>query len=149
MMLKHQKRLASSVLKCSPKRVRFDTERLEEIKEAITKADIRSLVKDGAIEEIPKHATSRSRARKRKVQYAKGKRKGHGSRKGKATARLGGKESWMMRIRAQRSLLSELRSSGTIDDKSYRDIYRKSKGGFFRSRRHIQLFIDEHGLRKK
>ena len=27
--------------------------------------------------------------------------------------------------------------------------YRKAKGGFFRSRRHINLYIDEHEMRTK
>ena len=35
MELKLQKRLASQLLKCSPKRIHFDAERLEDIKEAI------------------------------------------------------------------------------------------------------------------
>ncbi|HLC64942.1 MAG TPA: 50S ribosomal protein L19e [Candidatus Nanoarchaeia archaeon] len=148
MMLDNQKRLAASVMKCSPKRIKFDAGRLDEIKEAITKADIRSLIKDQAINRIPKRATSNVRVRKRKLQYAKGKRKGHGSRKGKATARLNAKTDWITRIRAQRQLLAELRSQGTIDRKIFRKLYSRSKGGFFRSRRHIQLFIEEHGLKK-
>ena len=36
MRLKLQKRIASRVLKCSEKRVRFDSEKLADIKEAIT-----------------------------------------------------------------------------------------------------------------
>ena len=49
MQIKIQKRLAAQVLKCSESNVRLDPNRLEEIKEAITKADIKSLVKDKAI----------------------------------------------------------------------------------------------------
>ena len=46
MKLKLQKKLAADVLNCSVKRVALDVDRLEEIKEAITKADIKSLAKD-------------------------------------------------------------------------------------------------------
>ena len=43
-MLNVQKRLAAQILKCGRNRVRFDPDRLEDIKEAITKTDIRSLI---------------------------------------------------------------------------------------------------------
>ena len=47
--MKTQKRLAAYILKCSPKKVKFDETKLEEIKEAITKADIRGLIAQGII----------------------------------------------------------------------------------------------------
>jgi len=40
-------------------------------------------------------------------------------------------------------LLGELKDRKIIDDKLYRELYSKSKGGFFRSRRHIKLFLEE------
>ena len=65
MKLDNQKRLAAQMLKCSGKRVKFDTDRLDDIKEAITKVDIRGLIKDKAIIKIHSHGVSRGRARKR------------------------------------------------------------------------------------
>ena len=62
--LKLQKRLAASILGCSEKRIVFDTDRLEDIKEAITKLDIRSLIADKAIKAKPIKGVSRVRARK-------------------------------------------------------------------------------------
>jgi len=44
MKLNLQKRLAAQILKCSEKRIQLDTTRLSDIKEAITKADIKSLI---------------------------------------------------------------------------------------------------------
>ena len=41
-----------------------------------------------------------------------------------------------------------LREKEIIEKKVYRDLYLKSKGGFFRSKRHLKLYIDEHGLKK-
>ena len=148
MKLDTQKRIAADVLKCSTKRVRFDPEALESISEAITKEDIRVLIKDGAIQKQPVKGQSRVRANKRLVQKRKGRRSGPGSHKGKKTARLPSKKDWMNRVRAQRNLLKDLRESGEISRKDYRDLYAKSKGGFFRSRRHINLFIDEHNMRQ-
>lgn len=144
--MKIQKRLASQVLDVSPKRVKFDNDRLADIKEAITKTDIRQLVSEKAITKVQEKGVSRGRARKLKVQKSKGLRKGPGSRQGKATARLPRKEAWMSKVRSQRKLLSELKLKGLISLKTYRDIYLKSKGGFFRSTRHIKLFLEEHDL---
>ena len=143
-MLRVQKRLASQVLNCSPKRVVFDTLRLDEIKQAITKHDIRLLVGDGAISEKPVHSISKVRARKIKFQKTKGRRKGPGSRKGTFNARVGIKHQWMNTVRVQRAFLKELITKSLITRKAYRELYLKSKGGYFRSRRHIKLFLAEH-----
>jgi len=144
-----QKRLAASILKCSYKKIHLDPESLDEIKEAITRIDVKSLIKKGLISKKDTNEISRSRARKIKVQKSKGKRKGPGSRQGKETARLPRKKVWMSTIRAQRALLNKLRENKLITPKAYRDIYSKCKGGFFRSRRHIKLYIEEHNLVKK
>jgi large subunit ribosomal protein L19e len=149
MKLKTQKRLAADVLKCSPKRVIFDEERLEDIKESITKADIRALVIDKAISKKNKKGVSRIRARKRQIQRKKGKQRGQGTRKGKKTARTPKKITWMNKIRTQRNLLRNLKEKELIDNKTFRELYKKTKGGYFRSRRHIKIYLEEHGLIKK
>jgi len=143
-----QKRLAASVLKSSQKRIKFDNARLNDIKAAITKEDIRALVADGIISSIPVRGVSRVRARKRAVQRSKGLRKGAGKREGKATARNPGKEAWMKKIRVQRKFIRELKDKKLIDVATYRELYLKSKGGFFRSIRHIKIYINERGIVK-
>lgn len=146
--MRTQKRLAAQILKCSPQRIKFDTTKLEEIKEAITKADIRGLINEEAITKIPVRGTSRFHARFIHRQKKKGRRKGHGSRKGKSTARTDPKRMWMNRIRLQRGLLKRLKSEGRMDNAVYYDLYGKSKGGFFRSIRHLKLYIQERKLSK-
>lgn len=146
MQLGVQKRLASAIIGCSPKRVWFDETRLDEIKEAITKADIRGLVNKGVIQEKPASPNSRGRIRKAKIQKSKGRQKGLGSRKGKATARLSRKDSWMARIRVQREFLKSLREKALVSKSDYSKLYMKCKGGFFRSKRHIKLYLEESGL---
>ncbi|MBW3001791.1 50S ribosomal protein L19e [Candidatus Woesearchaeota archaeon] len=147
--LKLQKRLAAEMLKCSPNRVHFVPERLSDIKEAITKADIRGLIKQGVIKERPVIGISRVRARKIKLQKRKGRQKGSGSRKGKFSARAKPKDVWMNAVRAQRKFLKELKDKDLLTPGSFWDLYRKSKGGFFRSVRHIKLFIKEKGMVKE
>jgi large subunit ribosomal protein L19e len=149
MNLTTQKILACKLLGCSKKRVRFDPERLDEIKESITKADIGSLIKDKAIYKVASFGISKSRARKRMLQKRKGNRKGFGSRKGSDTARLPSKDEWMNKIRAQRDLMHRLRSKKIISDDVYKMLYKKSQSGFFRSKRHIKLYLEEHELANK
>ena len=148
MMLKTQKRIAASVLKCSPKKVAFNTERLSDIKEAITKQDIKTLISEGAVKKVKGNEQSRAGARARAAQRSKGRQRGQGSRKGKATARLPKKKRWIAKIRLQRKLLKMMRDDNSITKNTYRELYMKSKGGFFRSKRHLELYVSEHGFRK-
>lgn len=149
MQLTVQRRLSADIMDCSQKRVSFDPVRLNDIKEAITKADIRALINEGAIREIPEKGVSRVRAKVRHIQRTKGRQRGHGKRKGTKTARLSSKRKWIETVRLQRKFLQELREKGALDTKTYRSLYLKSKGGFFRSKRHIKLYITEHKLVKK
>ena len=148
-MLDVQRRLAAQILKCGTNRIRFDTERLEDIKEAITKSDIRSLISNGAVFRKRLLNTSRFWARKRKEQKSYSKQKGFGSRKGRKTARLPPKRAWMNKIRLQRNFIKSLRDRGSLTSASYHELYMKSKGGFFRSLRHLKLYTTEKELIKK
>jgi len=143
MKLDTQKRIAASILGCSIRRVKFDPERLEEIKESMTKQDLRSLIKDKAIVEKPIKGTSKVRARKIKKQKSKGRMKGMGSRKGKKTARYPKKQKWMNKIRVQRKFIKKLKENKVIAPKLYKDFRSKSKGGFFRSKRHIKIYLNK------
>jgi len=147
--LEKKKEIVARMLGCSKKKVRFGREHLSEIKDAVTKADLRSLIKKGYIKIVGDKGVSRARARKRREQKKKGRRRGHGSRKGKAGARIGKKEVWVTHVRAQRKALKQLREKGKIKENAFRDVYRKIGGGAFRSVRHMLLYIEEHGLLKK
>ena len=146
MNVSNQKRIAAQILKCGVNRVWFDETRLDEIKEAITKSDLRRLVGDKAIKAKPLKNTSRFAARKKLKQKRKGRQKGTGKRKGKRTARLPTKKAWMIKIRLQREFLKELKDKKLISASNYRILYRKAKGGFFRSKRHIKLYVTENKL---
>ncbi len=143
-----QKRLASQLLKCSPKKIRLNPEMADEINESITKLDVRGLLSKGVIYRVKPKCHSRGRARIRHMQHKKRRRSGQGSRKGSKNARQGGKREWINKIRKQRSLLKYLRSKNIITPQIYGELYSKSKGGFFRSVRHIKLYLHEKGLMK-
>lgn len=149
MKLTSQRRIAAQILKVGKTRILFDKEKLTEIKEAITKSDIRTLISDKVIKAKPTNSTSRFRARKLKKQKSKGRRKGPGSRKGTKKARLSTKKRWMIKVRTQRKLIKLLKEKKIITPNLYRNLYSKVTGNFFRSRRHIKLYLEEHKLTKK
>lgn len=149
MNLKSQKRIAANLLKVGVNRVKFDETKLKEIKEALTKEDIRGLIKEKTITAKPKKGISSFRSKKLKTQKRKGRRKGKGSRKGRRTARLSRKRAWISKVRTQRKFIKSLKEKKLIIPKTHRDLLKKIKGDFFRSIRHIKLYLEEHELFKK
>ena len=141
-----QKRLAAKILKCSPYRITLDENKLTEIKEAITKFDVRRLINQGIITKIHTQGISQFRTRHAHSQKRKKRRTGHGSRKGTANARADDKLQWMRQVRAQRELLKRLRDHEFITQETFNSMYMKAKGGFFRSARHLKLFLQEQEL---
>lgn len=146
MELKTQRRLAADVMKCSPKKVHFEESKLTEIKEAITKVDLRTLINQGLITRKPDISNSRARAKKTHLQKVKGMQKGHGSRKGTAKSRTPTKDVWMNKVRGQRKLIRELKEKELVTKSTFRNLYLKVKGGFFRNKRHIKLYLGEKEL---
>ena len=146
MDLRSRKELAAKVLKVGVNRIWLDPNKANEIKESITREDIRKLAREGAILVKQKQGISRGRARAVLLQKRKGRRQGKGSRKGKHTARAGKKILWVKRIRLYRSLFKSFLDKGLIEGITYRDLRNKAKGGFFRSRRHILTYLTENSL---
>lgn len=141
--LKSQKRMASEIMDVGKNRVRIDPEETGKVEEAITRQDIRNLIEGGAIEKKDVEGTSRSRARQNQKQKKKGRQKGHGSRKGKKTARKDGKEKWMEQIRAIRKRLKEMKEEEEVSNESYWKLYDMAKGGFFRDTKHLENHVEK------
>lgn len=147
--LRNQRRMAASILKCGVHRVWMDHDRVDEIAKAVTKRDIRALIKGRAIKGRQKKGISSGRKKFNIKQREKGRRQGHGSRKGAKYARLSRKERWINTIRPLRSNLRKLRDEKKIDKKIYRKYYLKAKGGEFRSKHHLQTRLIADGFLKK
>lgn len=137
-----QRRIAASLLKCGVNRVWFDPERITDVKNAISREDVRGLIGEGAIDDRQKVGVSRGRARARIAKRAYGHCKGPGRRKGAAGARNPSKRAWIQKIRAIRKTLVELRADGTLDPHSYRILYRRAAGGQFRNVAHLKAHIN-------
>jgi large subunit ribosomal protein L19e len=149
MDLKNQRRMASQLLKCGENRVWIDPNRAEDVSDAITRADVRTLISSGAVSSRQKKGVSRGRAELQLAQRRKGRQRGHGSRRGRKGARKPSKERWMQTIRPIRKKLKELRESGKIDTATYRKYYLKAKGGVFKSRPHLESHLKAEGILKE
>ncbi len=145
--LRSQRTIAARLLGCGETRVRFDTLRTADIADAITAADVRTLIHDGVIYTVPKKGNSNVRIKKNLLQKKRGRKQGKGSRKGKKSGIK--KRAWITRIRAIRKELNKLREESRIDSKTYRTMYNIAKSGFFRSRNHLRVHLERSGMLKE
>jgi large subunit ribosomal protein L19e len=141
--------MAAEVLKCGIDKVWIDPKELEDVSKAITKADIRRLVKRGIIKRKTANEHSRGRARKIMIQKKRGRRRERGSRKGKKLSKTTKKKEWIKTIRPLRRYLKELRDSGTITKTQYRKLYLMSKGGRFKNKSHLNLYLKKENVAKR
>ncbi len=146
MYLKMQRKMAAEIFKAGYHRVWFDEGDLEEIAGAVTREDIKRLINRGSIQLRQAKGISRARANKLMRQKEKGRRRGHGSRKGSQNSKVSSKRKWINTIRPIRKKLKELRSSGTIEPRVYRKTYLMAKGGMFRSRAYLESYLKEHKM---
>jgi large subunit ribosomal protein L19e len=146
MEARSQKRIASELMKCGASRVRISM--TEEVEEALTREDIRELIKKGMISSLQKKGTSKFASKKKLEQKKKGRMRGPGRRKGTKGARKNDKTKWIEKVRPLRKLLSEMRESGQISREDYGILYRRVKGGFFRNRKHILYYMKEQDILK-
>lgn len=153
-----QRRMASDLLKVGMNRVWISPEHVERVGGAITRDDVRRLISKGIIAKRADSGTSRGRLRarvkiiERKVKDEHGvetvrkirikPRRHEGSRKGSI---VDAKRVWINRIRPIRRYLRSLRLQG-LASREYRKLYLLAKGGFFRNRSHLKLYIGKAGI---
>jgi large subunit ribosomal protein L19e len=135
--------MAADVLGVGESRIWIDPNKVSEVAEVVSKDDVRRLIKEGVIKVRPKKGNSRARWKVRHEQRKKGRRRGYGKRKGKASARQDPKEAWMHRIRKIRRFLRYLRDHEVIDRRTYRELYMKAKGGMFDSLSSLKMYLRE------
>ncbi|MCD6092516.1 MAG: 50S ribosomal protein L19e [Candidatus Aenigmarchaeota archaeon] len=141
-----QRKIAAKILKCGENRVWLAPSRIADISSAITRRDVKALIKDGAIKKLQKKGISKGRKKEVMKQKKKGRRKGPGSKKGTKITR---KKLWIKKIRALRKYLNLLKKNEKITNAAYRDLYKKAKGGFFKNKAHVKIYIERNDLFKK
>lgn len=146
MNLKPQKRMAAEILKCGENRVYFDPYLIEDISLAITREDIRNLIKQGIIQKKYKQGISNYRKKVHHERKKKGRARGLGKRKGTKHARSPKKKNWIKKIRPLRRELKKLRDRKLITATNYRKLYKNAKGGMFTSIAQLNRYIKEKEL---
>ncbi len=135
MNLGKKKLLAARTLKVGKERIVFVQSRLSEIKEAITKQDMRDLQKEGAI--IIKEIKGKRKIKK------KSKKKSDGNIRKKLNKR---KQEYVKMTRKLRSYVAEMKKQGKLSKEEISDIRKKIRNRIFRSKAHLKEYIG--GLRK-
>ena len=146
MNLTPQKRMAADILKCGENRVYFDPYLEEDISLAITREDIRNLIKQGAIKKKYKKGISNYRKKLQHERKKKGRGRGFGKRKGTKHARTPKKRAWIKKIRPLRRELKKMRDRKLITTADYRKLYKNAKGGMFASVAQLNRYVKEKEL---
>lgn len=123
-------------------RIRFDSDHLDDITDAITRDNIRSLITANTIQIKPLKGTSRGRAQTKKIQKRK-RGTTQGSKHGRKGAREGKKEVYVKKVRALRYLLKVSKDRKEITNKEFWTLYKKVGGNTVRNKAHLRLLKDE------
>lgn len=130
MNLRSKKALAARTLGVGKDRIILVDARKEEIKEAITKQDIRELHKDGAI--IIKPVKGRRKVMK------KSKKRGQGNVRKKVNTR---KRDYIKLTRKLRAYVAELKKQGKISLSQFKEIRKRIRNKSFRSLSHLKEYL--------
>jgi len=141
------RKIAAEMLKCGESRIRIEMSK--ETEEALTREDVKSLIRSGLVWKVQKKGTSKFRTKFAYRQKKKGRRTRMGSRHGTYNARSPRKRRWIKSVRALRRLLRELKDNGQIEHKTYTEFYPRIKGGEFRNKKHLLFYLDDHDLLKQ
>lgn len=127
MNLNKKRNLAAKTFEVGKDRIIFNNERLTEIKEAITRQDIRDLYASGAISIKP--------IKGRKTIVKRRTRRRHGSVKKKIK---NGKQNYVKITRKLRAYANELRKQEGITEDQYQTLRKQIRASIFRSKSHFK-----------
>ncbi len=146
--LKAKKRLVSRVVGVGVHRIKFDSDHLDDIADAITRDNIRSLITANTITIKPIVGTSRGRAQTKRIQRKKRGTK-QGSKKGTKGARSPRKDAHMIKVRALRYRLKVAKDRKEITNPEFWQLYKMIGGNTIRNSAHQRSLIEEIIAKRK
>lgn len=146
--LKAKKRLASRVVGVGVHRIKFDSDHLDDVADAITRENIRSLITANTIQIRPFTGTSRGRAQNKKNQKNK-RGTTQGSKQGRKGARVGKKEVYVAKVRALRRLLKIAKDRKDLTNPEFWALYKKVGGNTVRNKAHLRQLMEETITKRK
>ena len=146
--LRAKKRLVARIMGVGANRVKFDSDHLDDIADAITRGNIRSLISANTIKIKPIVGTSRGRAQLKKIQKHKRGIK-QGSKKGTRGARSDKKEVYVKKVRSLRHILKVAKDRKDITNKEFWELYKKVGGNTVRNKAHLITLVEEIKSRRK
>lgn len=146
--LKAKKRLASRVTGVGVHRIKFDSDHLDDVADAITRENIRSLITANTIQIRPFTGTSRGRAQDKKDQKNKRGTK-QGSKQGRKGARVGKKEVYVAKVRSLRRLLKIAKDRKDLTNPEFWALYKKVGGNTVRNKAHLRQLMEETITKRK
>ncbi|MGI0057563.1 MAG: 50S ribosomal protein L19e [Nitrosarchaeum sp.] len=140
--LKAKKRLVARVTGVGIHRVKFDSDHLDDVADAITRENIRSLITAKKIKIKSIVGTSRGRAHTKKAQKNK-RGTTQGSKQGRKGARVGKKEVYVAKVRALRRLLKIAKDRKELTNPEFWILYKKVGGNTVRNKAHLRTLMEE------
>ena len=135
--------IAAEIAGVGKTKIKITSARMEDITKAITRDDVRALLKDGGITLDTENYQSRGRARITHKRKKKGRGKKAGSKKGTLKAREKPKTRWIQKVRALRKELLKQRKELNLESKDYRKYYRRVKGNWFKNKKHMGQVLED------
>jgi large subunit ribosomal protein L19e len=140
--LKAKKRLVSRITGVGVHRIRFDVDHLDDVADAITRENIRSLITANTIKIKSIVGTSRGRAHTKKAQKNK-RGTTQGSKQGRKGARVGKKEVYVAKVRSLRRLLKIAKDRKDLTNPEFWTLYKKVGGNTIRNKAHLRTLMEE------
>ena len=140
--LKAKKRLVSRITGVGVHRIRFDVDHLDDVADAITRENIRSLITANTIKIKSIVGTSRGRAHTKKAQKNK-RGTTQGSKQGRKGARVGKKEVYVAKVRSLRRLLKIAKDRKNLTNPEFWTLYKKVGGNTIRNKAHLRTLMEE------
>lgn len=146
--LRAKKRLVARVTGVGVNRVRLDSDHLDDVADAITRQNIRSLITAKKITIKPVVGTSKGRSHTKKAQKNK-RGTTQGSKKGRKGARVGKKDVYVAKVRSLRRLLKIAKDRKELTNPEFWTLYKKIGGNTVRNKAHLRLLMEEIITKRK